>query len=236
MVGVIRPGVIFKSVDIAVAKTSHRTPTKVVEVNQQIGRDAPHVAIDVLGYERPRIQRRAIWGRDGLDVLIKLLQKGKTYCFLGSSGVGKSTLINNLAGKDLMRTNSISDSTKKGRHVTSHREMVILKNGGILIDNPGMREIGLADASGGLETAFEQITELSSECKFSDCRHINENGCAVVAAVENGDLERAAYDNYLKLEREKIHFQSSIAEKRKKDKEIGKMIKDYKKTRKQNEW
>ena len=174
--------------------------------------------------------------RDGLDVLIQLLQKGKTYCFLGSSGVGKSTLINNLAGKDLMRTNSISDSTKKGRHVTSHREMVILENGGILIDNPGMREIGLADASGGLETAFEQITELSSECKFSDCRHIHENGCAVVAAVENGDLERAAYDNYLKLEREKIHFQSSIAEKRKKDKEIGKMIKNYKKTRKQNEW
>ncbi len=129
--------------------------------------------------------------RDGLDMLIQLIQKGKTYCFLGSSGVGKSTLINNLAGKDLMRTNPISESTKKGRHVTSHREMVILESGGILIDNPGMREIGLADQSGGLETTFDRIIKLSSECKFSDCRHINENGCAVLEAVENGELDRA---------------------------------------------
>jgi ribosome biogenesis GTPase len=168
---------------------------------------------------------------DGFQEIIRLIQKGKTYCFLGSSGVGKSTLINRLAGKDLMRTNSLSKSTKKGRHVTSHREMIILEKGGILIDNPGMREIGLVDGAGGLETTFDLISELSRECKYSDCRHIHEDGCALLAAVDSGDLERAAYENYLKMEREKIHFQSSIAEKRRKDKEIGKMIKAFKKNR-----
>jgi ribosome biogenesis GTPase len=173
--------------------------------------------------------------RDGLDVLFRLLQRGKTYCFLGSSGVGKSTLINNLAGKDLMRTNSISDATKKGRHVTSHREMLILESGGILIDNPGMREIGMADSDVGMETTFDTIINLSRACKFSDCKHIHENGCAVQKAVENGKLDRASYENYLKMEREKTHFQSSIAEKRKKDKDFGKMIKNYKKSKKQDE-
>jgi ribosome biogenesis GTPase len=172
---------------------------------------------------------------DGLEVLIQLIQKGKTYCFLGSSGVGKSTLINNLAGKDLLRTDSIGDSTKKGRHVTSHREIVVLDSGGILVDNPGMREIGLADTSGGLESTFDQITELSRECKFSDCRHISEDGCAIIMAVDDGDLDRDSYKNYLKMEREKIHFQSSIAEKRRKDKEFGKMIKNFKNNRKQND-
>jgi len=172
---------------------------------------------------------------EGLKALVQLFRHGKTYCFLGSSGVGKSTLINKLTGKDLMRTNSISDSTNKGRHVTSHREMFILESGGILIDNPGMREIGLTDSDEGMEATFDSIIKLSSVCKFSDCQHIRENGCAVLEAVENGELDRAAYENYLKMEREKIHFQSSIAEKRKKDKDFGKMIKNYKKSRKQSD-
>jgi ribosome biogenesis GTPase len=173
---------------------------------------------------------------DGLEILAQLLQKGKTYCFLGSSGVGKSTLINNLAGKDLMRTNSISESTNKGRHVTSHREMHVLRSGGILIDNPGMREIGLAESDGGMEATFDSIINLSSACKFSDCQHIHEYGCAVLEAVENGEIDRASYENYLKMEREKIHFQSSIAEKRRKDKEFGKMYKAFKKNKQQNEF
>ncbi len=170
--------------------------------------------------------------RDGLDKLIRLFQKGNTYCLLGSSGVGKSTLINNLAGKDIMGTDSISESTKKGRHFTSYREMIVLENGGVLIDNPGMREIGLADTAAGLETAFDLITELSRECKYSDCRHLHENGCAILAAVGSGDLDRSAYENYLKMQKEKIHFQSSIIEKRKKDKAFGKMLKAFKKSRK----
>ena len=94
----------------------------------------------------------------GYDKLLKLIQKEKTYCLLGSSGVGKSTLLNNVSGKSLMKTNSISLSTNKGRHITSHRELIILENGGILIDNPGMREVGIADTTGGIEITFDVIS------------------------------------------------------------------------------
>ena len=148
---------------------------------------------------------------------------------LGSSGVGKSTLLNNLSGKSLMRTDTISQSTNKGKHVTSHRELVILENGGILIDNPGMREVGIADSTSGLENTFDMIIRLSQNCKFKYCTHTNEIGCAVIEAIEKGEIDRASYDNYLKLEKEKAHFESSVAERRKKDKEFGKIVKNYKK-------
>jgi ribosome biogenesis GTPase / thiamine phosphate phosphatase len=166
---------------------------------------------------------------DGYKALSATLEAGKTYCMLGSSGVGKSTLVNNLAGKALMVTDAISLSTHKGRHVTSHRELVILEQGGILIDNPGMREVGIADVTSGLETTFETIVNLSRFCRFKDCTHTTEVGCSVLEALENGEIEVASYENYLKLEREKVHFQSTVAEKRKKDKAFGKMVKDYKK-------
>jgi ribosome biogenesis GTPase len=160
----------------------------------------------------------------------------KIYCMLGSSGVGKSTLLNNLAGKTLMRTDSISQSTNKGRHITSHRELIVLDSGGILIDNPGMREVGIADTSGGLETTFDRIISLSQNCKFKDCTHTNEIGCTVIEAVEKGEIDKKSYENYLKMEREKAHFESTIEEKRKKDKEFGKWIKNYKKDMKKNKF
>jgi ribosome biogenesis GTPase len=166
---------------------------------------------------------------EGFDMVNKIVKKQKTYCMLGSSGVGKSTLINNLSGKTVMKTGSISKSTSKGRHITSHRELTVLKNGGILIDNPGMREVGLADASGGLEVTFDQIMHLSESCKFKDCKHIHESGCAVKEAVDKGEIDKAAFENYLKMEREKEHFESTQTERRKKDKEFGKMIRNYKK-------
>jgi len=115
----------------------------------------------------------------GVQELLQIIEKGKTYCLLGSSGVGKSTLINNLLGSDKAKTGETSTSTKKGRHVTTHRELIILDNGGILIDNPGMREVGIADASNGLEDTFDIIFRLSCECKFKDCTHIQESGCAI---------------------------------------------------------
>ncbi len=167
--------------------------------------------------------------REGIDELKKRITPGKTYCFLGSSGVGKSTLINLLSGKAMMRTGAISSSTSKGRHVTSHRELQVLEQGGILIDNPGMREVGITDSEGGLESTFENIIRLSGNCKFKDCTHTGESGCAVLSALAEGEIDEASYENYLKMEREKSHFESTVAERRKRDKEFGKMVKHIKK-------
>ncbi len=165
----------------------------------------------------------------GIEKIKERINKGETYCLLGSSGVGKSTLSNNLSGKQLMKTAIISTSTSKGRHVTSHRELLILENGGILIDNPGMREVGVIDSTNGLEITFDEIMRLSKDCKFRDCTHTTEIGCAIIRAVENGEIDRASYKNYLRMEKEKEHFESTVAEKRKKDKDFGKMLMNYKK-------
>ena len=163
----------------------------------------------------------------GYHQIKNVIEKGKTYCMLGSSGVGKSTMLNNLAGRSLMRTDAISRSTNKGKHVTSHRELIILDNGGILIDNPGMREVGITDSTNGLESTFDLIFRYSQNCKFKDCTHTNEAGCLVLEAVEKGEIDRASYENYLKMEKEKAYFESSVAERRKKDKVFGKMLKNY---------
>jgi ribosome biogenesis GTPase len=164
---------------------------------------------------------------NGFEEFKKHIEKGKTYCLLGSSGAGKSTILNNLSGREIMKTKTISESTSKGRHTTSHRELIVLENGGIIIDNPGMREVGIANTSGGLETTFDQIFELSHRCKFQDCTHTSERGCAVLEALENGELDQSTYENFMKLEREKSHFETSVAEKRKKEKSFGKIVKDY---------
>ncbi len=174
--------------------------------------------------------------KKGIENLKESLEKGETYCLLGSSGVGKSTILNSLSGKQIMKTNTISTNTNKGRHVTTHRELLVLENGGILIDNPGMREVGIADSTDGLEITFDTIIELSQNCKFRDCTHTREVGCAVILAVESGDLDKSSYKNYLKMEREKIHYKSTVAERRKKDKAFGKMVKRVIKSKKQNKY
>ena len=170
---------------------------------------------------------------DGYDKLDETILKGMTYCLLGSSGVGKSTLTNNLSGKSYMKTNSISVSTNKGRHITSHRELIVIENGGILIDNPGMREVGITDTANGIDITFDSIAKFSKDCKYSDCTHVHEKGCAVIDAVDKEEIDRDSYDNYLKMEKEREHFESSIVERRKKDKDLGKMIKNFKNIKKQ---
>ena len=173
---------------------------------------------------------------NGYDSIKPLIQARKTYCLLGSSGVGKSTLLNHLLGDEYMKTSAISDSVNKGRHTTSHRELIVLKDGGILIDNPGMREVGISDTGTGLETTFETIIELSENCRFSDCTHIHEQGCAIIQAVEEGIIDEDAYNNFQKLEREKSFFESSALERRKKDKEFGKMVKQVLKDKKKRKF
>jgi len=174
--------------------------------------------------------------REGLNQIIEFLQKGNTYCVVGSSGVGKSTLINNLLQKNILKTGQISESTNKGRHITDHRELFVLENGGIIIDTPGMRELGMTDNIEGIKTAFREIYDLSMKCKFPDCKHINETDCAVLKALDDGLIDRTSLENFQKLQREQQRFQTTLAEKHRKERIFGKIVKNYKKDIKKNIW
>lgn len=166
--------------------------------------------------------------REGVDELKAVLSPGKTYCFVGSSGVGKSTIINDLVGRDVLETKVVS-GTGEGRHTTVRRELILLDNGAMVIDNPGMREFGVIDAEGGIDASYSDIVALSSQCHFRDCTHTNEPGCAVLKALETGEIDAEHYENFVKLKSESEYYQMSSAEKRKKDKDFGRFIKSAKK-------
>lgn len=165
----------------------------------------------------------------GLRELKDNLKPEETYCLLGSSGVGKSTILNSLLGSETMRTDIISASTQRGKHITTYRELKVLENGAIVIDNPGMREIGMTDSSAGLDMTFDQISELAQNCRYQDCTHTTEKGCAVLAGVDEGKLSAETYENYLRMKKEATYFESSLEEKKRKDKDLGKLLKNYKK-------
>jgi ribosome biogenesis GTPase / thiamine phosphate phosphatase len=162
---------------------------------------------------------------EGLDHIRNLFRKGLTYCLLGSSGVGKSTLINVLEGKHDLQTQDLSQSTGKGKHTTTFRELRLLKEGGILIDTPGMREIGVTNTPEGVAMTFEDIKFLAADCRFKDCTHTTEPGCAIQEAILEGRISQENLENFKKLEREVERFSTSVAEKRKKDKQTGKLYK-----------
>ena len=143
---------------------------------------------------------------DGLDEVAAIVRPGRTLVLLGSSGVGKSTLVNTLAGEELLATNDLRNDGR-GRHTTSHRELVLLPSGGLVIDTPGLRELQLWDASEGLGETFEDVSSLFALCRFSDCSHETEPGCAVRAALEDGTLEPSRWESYRKLERELEHLE-----------------------------
>jgi ribosome biogenesis GTPase len=164
----------------------------------------------------------------GIAGLRQAITKEKVYCLVGSSGVGKSSLINELLGKELLRTKMISASTKKGRHTTTHRELFVLENGGMVIDNPGIREVGLVRAGEAVESVFAEIAELAGKCQFADCTHAREPGCAVLAAVGSGELREEKYQNFLKLKKESDHYEMSSLERKRKERGFGRMLKSYK--------
>ncbi|MFH0727409.1 MAG: ribosome small subunit-dependent GTPase A [Pseudomonadota bacterium] len=167
----------------------------------------------------------------GFDEFHPVLIPGQTYCLLGSSGVGKTTLINHLIGQDDLDTKAVS-GTGEGTHTTARRQLIVLDNGVMFIDTPGMRELGLLGAREGVSKGFEDIIELSMACRYVDCSHTQESDCAVLTAITNGELSEERYNSYLKLRKESEHYEMSYLDKRKKDRAFGRFIKTVKKNMK----
>ena len=161
----------------------------------------------------------------GLEKLQKYFKKGNTLVFLGSSGVGKSTLVNTLIGKDVMKTSEIREYDSKGRHTTTNRQLLMLPTGAMVIDTPGMRELGMWNCDDGIDKTFQDVEKYFGTCKFSDCTHTSEPGCKVLEAIKNGELSEERYNAYMKLKNEARYnsdSESYLREKRNKFKEIAK--------------
>ncbi|GAB6127406.1 ribosome small subunit-dependent GTPase A [Humidesulfovibrio idahonensis] len=166
---------------------------------------------------------------EGFAALHELLCAGRTYCLLGSSGVGKTTLLNRLLGREAFETKGVS-GTGEGTHTTTRRQLVLLGQGAILIDSPGMRELGLMDAGEeGLAGAFDDVSALAANCRYADCLHRGEPGCAVRAAIEGGELAEERLASYFKLRKESEFNAMTALEKRRKDKAFGRFVKEVKK-------
>ncbi len=162
----------------------------------------------------------------GLDSLVEYLRPGKTIVLLGSSGVGKSSFVNSLAGEDIMAVNEIREDDSRGRHTTTHRQLIMLKNGVMIIDTPGMRELGLGEVTDGLDEAFSDVGRYIGRCKYRDCTHTNEPGCAILAAIERGELTRERWESYKSLGSESEYTDDKLAYLRKKqqrNKDIAKL-------------
>ena len=170
----------------------------------------------------------AIYGI-GLDELEEYMIPGNTICLMGSSGAGKSTLINAICGEDVMKTSEIREDDGKGRHTTTHRQLIELKNGVCIIDTPGMREVGMANVREGIDETFSDIVELESMCRFSNCRHESEPGCAVKVAIASGELSAERYELYKNLGRENTRNYAM-------KKQVSKWAKAYKKNNRRNMW
>ena len=176
---------------------------------------------------------------DGTTQLQQYLSIGKTAAFIGSSGVGKSTIINSIVGKQLQRVRSIREEDDRGRHTTTSRQMILLSDGGIVIDTPGMREIGMWDTTGGVSKTFQELEELAKSCRFRDCRHAGEPGCAVAQAIQEGAFHAERLESYRKLEAELRFIESKTSmslqrEAKANAKRTGRLIKEIYKTRKRS--
>ena len=162
----------------------------------------------------------------------ELLVPKKTYCLLGSSGVGKTTLINNLLDGMRLKTHSVREKDGKGRHITTRRQLIKLKNGAMIIDTPGMRELGNFAVDTGIYGTFDEITELSNQCRYNDCSHTQEQGCSILAALKDGIISQERYQSFIKLNKESAFYEMSYLDKKRKDKKFGKFVKSVLKEKK----
>lgn len=165
----------------------------------------------------------------GLNRLGAYLQPGKTVVFLGSSGVGKSSLVNALAGEEIMAVSAIREDDSKGRHTTTHRQLIRLQSGVLIIDTPGMRELGMWDVSEGLSDAFSDVEGYLGRCRFSDCSHDREPGCAIKAAIAAGELDVQRWESYRKLKEEAVDKAEMLRRKNEWSKGVAKFTKQRKK-------
>ena len=207
---------------ILLSKCDLISPAESDEIQESIKRISP--TISVVAFSNVT--------KHNITSVQNTLLPGHTYCLVGSSGVGKTTLLNTIVGSKQFQTQEVSKKQSKGRHTTTSRELVQLENGALLIDTPGMRELGNIAIDAGIDETFAEIAELAERCKFRDCSHTSENGCAVKAAIQTGELDEQRYTNYVKLKNESAYLEMSYVEKRKKDKEFGKMVKAVLKSKK----
>lgn len=209
---------------IVLTKADLATDTEdFVERAQSISDLVPVIALDARGAEPS--EKLKDWRKPG-----------QTIAFLGSSGVGKSTLTNALLGDEMIATQGIREDDAKGRHTTTRRQLHLVPSGCLVLDTPGMRELQLTDAASGIDEVFADITDVASGCRFKDCQHQSEPGCAVQDAIERGEIDSARLGRWRKLVAEDAFNSASLAERRQKDKAFGKMVRQIKQQKTGKDW
>nr|WP_225954574.1 ribosome small subunit-dependent GTPase A [Kibdelosporangium phytohabitans] len=188
---------------LALAWDSGATPVVLLTKSDLVGERVGEIVSTVMG-AAPGVEVHAVCSMtgDGVDVVASYLGVGRTAVLVGPSGAGKSTLVNALAGDDVMETQQVRASDGRGRHTTVHRELLVLPRGGLIIDTPGIRRVSLSGEGNGLDAVFTDIEEFAEQCRFDDCGHTGEPGCAVLAAIESGELPQRRLDSWFKLNRE----------------------------------